>query len=138
MPETTLSDPRVQDLLSNRDVAVLATIQPDGAPLAMAMWFVHDVDTITMISVDNLQKVKNMRRDPRVCVVVESIDEGVLRCVSIRGRVEFVTAPDRRRRLSEELFDKYTSALEHRWNAREMPANRVMFQIIPRTVFYYG
>ena len=44
MPVTTFDDPRVKRVLDSRTVATLATIQPTGAPLAVAMWFVHDDD----------------------------------------------------------------------------------------------
>lgn len=138
MPQTEFSDPRVQRILDSRDVAVLSTVQPDGAPLAMAMWFVHDVHRITMISVDGLQKAKNMRRDPRVCVVVESLVDGSSRCASIQGHVEFVETADERRPLVDQFFRKYPDSLERRWNGRDMPSDRVMFQILPRKVFYWG
>jgi hypothetical protein len=38
----------------------------------MAMWFLHDPAALTMISVDGLKKVHNLRRDPRVSVVAEA------------------------------------------------------------------
>jgi predicted pyridoxine 5'-phosphate oxidase superfamily flavin-nucleotide-binding protein len=68
----TLDDARIQRFLATKEVAVLATVQPDGAPLAMAMWFLHDPAALTMISVDGLPKVRNLRRDPRVSVVAEA------------------------------------------------------------------
>jgi len=69
----SLADAAVQRYLATKEVVVLATVQPDGAPLAMPMWFLHDPESLTMISVDGLQKVKNLRRDPRVCVTAESV-----------------------------------------------------------------
>jgi PPOX class probable F420-dependent enzyme len=103
-----LDDPKVQRFLATKDVAVLATVQPDGAPLAMAMWFLHDPASLTMISVANLQKVRNLRRDPRVCVVMEAADASGIRGVTIQGRAEFLDAdtPDRRA-LVERFLKKY-------------------------------
>ena len=69
----TLADPAIQRFLATRDVAVLATVQADGAPLAMPMWFLHDPAALTMISVEGTQKVRNLRRDARVCVVAEAV-----------------------------------------------------------------
>ena len=66
-----LADDRVQGFLATRYVVVLATVQPDGSPLAMPMWFLPDPAAITMLSVDDLPKVRNLRRDPRVCVVAD-------------------------------------------------------------------
>ena len=80
---TTLGDAPVQKFLDTKQVVVLATVQPDGAPLAMAMWFLHDPAALTMISVDGLKKVHNLRRDPRVSVVAEA---GTINDDEIRGR----------------------------------------------------
>src|SRR5205814_1176494 len=49
----------------SRDVAILATVQADGAPLAMPMWFLHDATSLTMISVEGTHKIRNLRRDAR-------------------------------------------------------------------------
>ena len=62
----TLGDAAVQRFLSTKEIVLLATVQPDGAPLAMPMWFLHDPDGLTMISVGHTAKVRNLRRDPRV------------------------------------------------------------------------
>ncbi|MBI3636081.1 MAG: pyridoxamine 5'-phosphate oxidase family protein, partial [Candidatus Rokubacteria bacterium] len=72
---TTLADAKVQRFLDGKQIVVLATAQADGAPLAMPMWFLHDPATLTMISQAGTQKVRNLRRDPRVCVVAE-VGEG--------------------------------------------------------------
>lgn len=138
MPTTDFSNSRVQSLLGSRDTVVLATIQPSGAPLAMAMWFVHDHESVAMISVDGLQKVKNLRRDPRVCVVVESVGDQALRCASVQGRVEFVESPEQQAPLVDRLFQKYGDALAGRWAGRQMPRDRVMFRVLPERVYYWG
>ena len=57
------ADPRVQQYLTGKEIVVLGTINPDGSPLLTAMWFLHDSSAVTLISVDNLQKVRNLRRD---------------------------------------------------------------------------
>ena len=41
-----LLEPAAQRFLDTKDVAILATIQPDGSPLAMPMWFLHDPDAL--------------------------------------------------------------------------------------------
>src|SRR2546423_15504234 len=68
----TLGEARIQRFLATKDVAILATLQADGAPLAMPMWFLHDAASLTMISVGGTHKVRNLRRDARVCVVAEA------------------------------------------------------------------
>ena len=134
----SLADPKVQQFLATKDVAVLATVQPDGAPLAMAMWFLHDPTSLTMISVDNLQKVRNLRRDPRVSVVMEAADGADIRGVSIQGRAEFLADSPERRALVERFLKKYDPLLEGYWKGRVMPPNRVMFRIVPTKVLRWG
>ena len=68
----SLADAAIQKFLSTKQVALLATVAADGAPLAMPMWFLHDAAAVTMISVEGTQKVRNLRRDARVCVVAEA------------------------------------------------------------------
>ena len=88
-----LGDPKIQRFLDTKEMVVLATIQPDGAPLATAMWFLHDPAALTMISVANLQKVRNLRRDPRVSVVAEAGGGGKPVCrVAVEGRAEGAVA----------------------------------------------
>jgi PPOX class probable F420-dependent enzyme len=135
----SLADSTVQRFLDTRHIVVLATVQPDGAPLAMAMWFLHDPAALTMVSVDNLQKVRNLRRDPRVCVVGEASDAmgSHGRGVALTGRAEFLSDGDERRALVERFHTKYPE-LAHHWKGRAMPANRVMFRIVPDRVRPWG
>jgi len=134
-----LDDARIQRFLATREVAVLATVQPDGAPLAMPMWFLHDPSSLTMISVDDLQKIRNLRRDPRVCVVAESVGaHKEISGVIVRGAVEFLEEGAERRALAQRFLEKYDPRLEKLWAGRAMPANRVMFRIVPSKVRSWG
>ena len=134
-----LDDARVQAFLDEKEVVVLATVQPSGAPLAMPMWFIHDPVSLTMISVDNLRKVKNLLRDPRVSVVAESGTRGSdIRGVAVQGRVVFVLDSSARTRLIDRFHTKYHPDLARLWNGHAMPPNRVMFRIVPERVRTWG
>jgi PPOX class probable F420-dependent enzyme len=135
---TSLADAPVQRFLATKEVVVLATVQADGAPLAMPMWFLHDPAALAMISVDGTQKVRNLRRDPRVCVVAEAVsDRGEIRGVTVIGKVEFLPDGAERRALVDQFHAKY-SGLQRLWNGRAMPPNRVMFRITPARVRSWG
>lgn len=122
--------PSVQQFLQTKEVAVLATLMPDGSPAATPMWFVHAPDALFMISVDGLQKVRNLRRDPRVSVVAETTAaDGSIDGVVVRGRAELLADSAERRGLAERFLAKYHPRLERIWAGRVMPANRVMFRI---------
>ena len=138
MPEQ-LSDPRIQGFLTTKEVVVLCTIQRSGAPLAMPMWFLHTPQALYMISVDGLQKVRNLRRDPRVCVVAESGNRGAaIRGVVIQGHIVFVQEPEQRLPIVERLLQKYDPDLARLWGGRAMPPNRVLFRIEPDRVRSWG
>ena len=140
MNAVALADPKIQAFLATKHVVVLATVNQDGAPLAMAMWFLHDPDALTMISVDDLAKVRNLRRDPRVSVVAEAgtIGDDTIKGVAVRGRADFLQDSPERRRLVERFLGKYHPQLEKYWNGRTMPPNRVMFRIVPEGVRSWG
>ncbi len=134
----TFGDPAIQRFLATRDVAILATLGADGWPLAMPMWFVHDPATVTMISVDRLAKIRNLRRDPRVSVVAEAGTRGDVCGVAIRGRVEFLADSPERRALIDRFHAKYDPDLARLWSGRAMPPDRVMFRIVPERVRTWG
>ena len=133
-----LDDTSVQGFLATKEVTVLATLQADGSPLAMPMWFLHAPATLAMISVAETQKVRNLRRDPRVSVVAEAVtDSGEIRGVIVQGRVEFLSDGPERRALIERFHEKYRR-LEKLWGGKAMPPNRVMFRIVPAHVRCWG
>ena len=134
---SALDDARIQSFLATKEVAVLATVQADGAPLAMPMWFLHDPAALTMISVEGTHKVRNLKRDARVCVVAEAAGPGDVRGVTLRGRAHFLADGAARRALAERFHAKYPR-LERLWGGRAMPANRVMFSIVPEQVHAWG
>jgi PPOX class probable F420-dependent enzyme len=129
---------RYRNSSRTKQVALLATVQADGAPLAMPMWFLHDATALTMISVEGTQKIRNLRHDPRVCVVAEAGGGGEdIRGVTVTGRAEFLADGAERRRLIERFHEKYPRLAEL-WGSRAMPANRVMFKITPQRVKSWG
>jgi PPOX class probable F420-dependent enzyme len=134
-----LADPAIQQFLSTKDVVILSTIQKDGAPLAMPMWFLADPTCLYMISVANTQKVRNMRRDPRVCVVAESGTRGAeIRGVTMQGRIEFLERPEAYQPIIARLLRKYDPHLVTLWRGTSMPPDRVMFRIVPEAVHIWG
>ena len=133
-----LGDEGIQRFLATKDVVVLATVQANGSPLAMPVWFLHGVDSLTMISEANTQKVRNLRRDPRVCVVAEAGGPGGLRSVTIQGRAEFLPESDERRALARAFLKKYHPELGRRWGGDVLPPDRVMFRIVPDRIRSWG
>jgi nitroimidazol reductase NimA-like FMN-containing flavoprotein (pyridoxamine 5'-phosphate oxidase superfamily) len=105
----------------------------------MPMWFLSDGASLVMISVADTQKVRNLRRDPRVCVVAESVSSGGVICgVTVQGRAELLDDGAERRALVAKLLAKYDPHLERIWGGCEMPSNRVMFRVVPARIRDWG
>ena len=137
-PTEQLADERIQRYLGTKEVVVLATLGADGAPHGMAMWFLHTPDAILMLTVADLQKVRDLRRDPRVAMVAESVVDGGPCGVAVRGRAEILDDSPGRRAFVEAFLSKYHPRLERLWGARAMPSNRIMFKITPSHVRSWG
>jgi PPOX class probable F420-dependent enzyme len=59
-------------LLREEHFAVLSTLNKDGSSHLTTMWYLLENDgTIVMSTPSHLQKVKNLRRDPRIAICVE-------------------------------------------------------------------
>src|SRR5437870_5392417 len=126
----SLGDSAIQRFLATKDVAILATVQADGAPLAMPMWFLHDPASLTMISVEGTHKVRNLRRDARVCVVAEAgSGGGDERGVTVLGKAEFLADGPERRALVERFHAKYPR-LERLWTGRANLPHTLLLRIL--------
>jgi len=74
----------------------LATLGKDGFPHLVTMWYgIDDQGRIVLESYGRSQKMINLRRDPKLSVLVEAGHEyDDLRGVSIQGRAELVDDPE--------------------------------------------
>ena len=84
---TTFSDD-IRAFLDVPRVATLATLNPDGTPLLTPLWFAREGDTLWLAVGPNSPKVRNMRRDSRVTLVVLADAQGYT-YVTVRGRASF-------------------------------------------------
>jgi PPOX class probable F420-dependent enzyme len=133
-----LADARIQAFLGTKEVVVLATVRPDGGPAATPMWFLLDRDAISMVSVAATPKLANLQHDSRVAIVAEAGTRGDIRGVEVRGRATILPESETRQALVERLHAKYHPDLERRWGRRAMPADRVLFRIVPEHVRSWG
>ena len=115
----------VLDLLAGTSPCVITTLLPDGAPHATEVWVDVDGDQVLVNSVDTHQKVRNVRRDPRVALVV--IDpEDTSRHATLRGTVAEVTTEGARDHI-EKLAQRYTGGPYPWWGGRDQ--TRVLLRI---------
>lgn len=76
-------------LLESGRLAHLVTLDPDGAPQVTCVWVGLEGEEIVFASLPENRKVRNLRRDPRVALSVETdrINEyGLAEHLVVRGR----------------------------------------------------
>ncbi|AKN71096.1 pyridoxamine 5'-phosphate oxidase [Streptomyces sp. PBH53] len=126
-----LSD-SLKSLLDGKVFIVVGTVQPDGSPQMSPVWVKRDGDELLFSTTVGRRKEQNLRRDPRVTVVV--IDpENPYAYAEIRGTAEMTTegGPE----LIDELSVKYTGKKYAEFNpASKDDAQRVVVRITPRKV----
>jgi PPOX class probable F420-dependent enzyme len=100
-----LPDPLL-DLLRQPSPCFVATLMPDGSPQLTQTWVDTDGQNILVNSVEGHQKVRNIRRDPRVAVAISDPDQPS-RYYAIRGRAVNLTHEGGAEHI-ESLAQKYT------------------------------
>jgi PPOX class probable F420-dependent enzyme len=76
-------------ILTGANVAVLATLMPDGSPHTTATWVhVEEVQPILVTTKDTL-KYRNLQRDPRVALTVFLRDDPYVE-LNLRGRINSI------------------------------------------------
>ncbi|MFF0740708.1 PPOX class F420-dependent oxidoreductase [Streptomyces sp. NPDC004111] len=99
-----LSD-QLKALLDSPVFINVATIQPDGSPQVSPVWVKRDGDDVLFSTTVGRRKEKNLRRDPRVTVLVQPFD-APYSYAEIRGSAELTTEGGQE--LIDELSLKYT------------------------------
>jgi PPOX class probable F420-dependent enzyme len=90
-----MSDAEVASVLAGNRKVQLATINPDGYPHLVTMYYTLVEGKIAFWTYRTSQKALNLARDPRITCLVETGEAYFdLRGVQIQGTVETVTDPD--------------------------------------------
>jgi PPOX class probable F420-dependent enzyme len=103
-----MSDEEIDTFLHERRTMSMATIGAGGRIQLVAMWYGFVDGLIGFETKAKSQKVQNLRRDPRLTVMVEDgHDYNELRGVEISGRGEVVEDPDQLFKLGVSIFERY-------------------------------
>ncbi|MFJ8160140.1 PPOX class F420-dependent oxidoreductase [Streptomyces sp. NPDC096136] len=112
--------------------ASVATIQPDGSPQVSVTWLARDGDDLLVSTTVGRRKEKNLRRDPRVTVLINP-HNAPYTYAEIRGTAELSTEGGQE--LIDELSRKYTGKDYADFNPASGDDNtRVVVRITPRKV----
>jgi len=123
-------------LLDRPEFAVLTTVEADGSAQSSVMWAGRDGDEIVMATKASRRKVRNIRRDPRVTVLLYDRAKPT-RYVEIRGAATVDDSAAGARALVNVLASRYTGA-EHQVDDPAQEAERVVLRIRPVRVIVQG
>src|SRR5829696_1568551 len=119
------------DLLASTALANVATIGPDGAPQVNPIWFDWDGTNLRFGQITTRQKVRNLRRDPRIAVAIVDLANPT-RYLEIRGVARLM--PDPEAELTDRLAKKYLGL--DRFPYLQPGEERIQVVIEPRRVTY--
>jgi PPOX class probable F420-dependent enzyme len=116
MDEVIAVPDSLKDVLAweSKALAHIATIGPDGGPQSSPVWFDWEDNQLRVSLYDSSQKMKNLRRDPRLSVSIVD-PANAYRYVEIRGMaVSF--QPDTNLEFITKMAGKYLGLDHYPWH----------------------
>jgi len=124
-------DPKLEAFLKGKYFGKLATVMKDGSPHATPIWYMLEDGKVIVNTTTNRVKYFNIKRDNRVCFLV---DDGYPYAI-IFGKARIAAERDANRDI-EALAIRYTGEEAGRKSARERywKQERVSIEITPERV----
>jgi PPOX class probable F420-dependent enzyme len=119
-------DEDVVRLAQGKNLASVVTLMPDGQPQALLTWVDSDGEYVLVNTEPGRQRTKNVRRDPRITVLIHSASNPG-DWAEVRGHVTEIVGGDEARAHIDKLANKYTGADY----TREIKAGRVILKVTP-------
>ena len=107
-----MNDEEIRAFLEEQHILQVATIDHDGWPHLVAMWYVLIDGQVVFWTYAKSQKAINLRRDARLTCLVETgerYDE--LQGVQIKGRAIINDDRETVQRVGEVIWERYTGSL---------------------------
>jgi PPOX class probable F420-dependent enzyme len=102
-------DADVVRLAKGKNLATVVTLMPSGQPQALLTWVDTDGEHILVNTEPQRQKARNIRRDPRITVLIHSADDP-WDWAEVRGHVVETVAGEQARQHIDELSRKYVGS----------------------------
>ena len=108
--EIQLTPDEQRELLERERIVVVSTLGPRGWPHSMPLWYVPRDGEIWIYTYAKSQKVRNLERDPRATLLVETGHEYLeLRGAEIEAEAEIHRVPETVYELARELTVRYSA-----------------------------
>ncbi|AYF75155.1 PPOX class F420-dependent oxidoreductase [Nocardia yunnanensis] len=135
--QIVMSDAEIVDFIERSRIATMATLGASGAPHLVAMWYAVIDGEIWFETKAKAQKTVNLRRDPRITVMLEAGDTyDQLRGISLEGHAEIVEDPEALFRVGISVWERYTGpySAEAKPFVEAMLNKRVAVRVVPERV----
>ena len=135
-----LSGEELRELLETERIAVVSTNGPRGWPHSMPLWFVPREGEVWIWTYAKSQKVRNLERDPRATILVETGREyGELRGAAIEAEARLHRDFETVIGFAEELTVRYAEGIssvegDARAALEAQAPKRVAIQFVPARV----
>ena len=104
-----MSDEEIRAFLQEQRTLQVATIDHDGWPHLIAMWYVLINDQVVFWTYAKSQKAVNLRRDDRLtCLIETGVRYDELRGVQIKGKASLNDNLETVKSVGEAIFERYT------------------------------
>ena len=130
-----MSEPEVRSFLARGTrTAKLAKVMADDQPHVMPVWFVLDGEQIVFTTGASSVKGRNLRRDPRVALVVED-DTPPYAFVHVRGRATLQEDLEQLLRFATAIGSRYMGeARAEEFGQRNAVAGELLVRVTPERV----
>ena len=130
-----LSPEAQTEFLRTAGKVALATLDKEGFPHVVAMNYVARDGAILMTSYGKAQKVINIRRNPKVAVMVETgRSYSDLRGVMIRGECEVIDDPGAVEATMRAILEKTSGSAALGRGPLKSASKRVVLKVIPKKI----
>lgn len=130
--EIKMSPEEVDNFLQEERTTTMCSMHPDGSIHAVAMWYAFLDGTIAVETKAKSQKVKNLRRDPRLTFLVEAGDTyDQLRGVEMVGKARIIEDPDQIWKFGVSMWERYVGPYseDQRAGVEMMMKNRLLVTV---------
>lgn len=108
-----LTDEEQRDLIESERIVVVSSLGPRGWPHVMPLWYVPRDGDVWIWTYAKSQKVKNLERDPRATLLIETGSEYTeLRGVQIEAEAELIRDLDLIVDYAKEMTIRYSEGIE--------------------------
>jgi PPOX class probable F420-dependent enzyme len=123
--------PKVEEFLNGKHFGKIATVMKDGSPHVTPIWYMLDHGKVIINTSTNRVKYNNIKRDDRVCFLVDAGYPYVV----IFGRARIATERDGKKDI-EAIAIRYTGPVQGRKSARAVywKQPRASIEIVPERV----